>query len=268
VSQHGLEGLYAPPARAGVTDLIDGRSGAPVEVTQQKLTALAGRLRTAEAERDTWRRKYNSAVRERERERSRADAMAHSRSYLLGRAIVLLVRNPIKNTPKVVRAALRRLVHRRRLVASAAQQVPRQPVAPVAAAKRVKPPAARGAIPPVLSETLPVHAYVAFGLDLDGLRSLARAVGQCALATGGHVPLVITDMPSFSLLRETGVAIEYVPSRHSWNVHRPDVGWEAFQAERLGRLLKVHQVTRTFFVNRTEPLNIAQLLAINSDTQS
>lgn len=232
----------------------------------QKLEATAMRLRAVEADRDSWRGKYRAAIRERDRDRARLDILLNSESYRLGLTIVMLVKSPIKTVLRLIRAIVR-------LIATCWTFVTRRPspttVAPPASAAPPPPqqPAAKAnAKPqrPVLSDRMPVYAYVACGLDLDGLRSLARVVGQVALASGNHVPLIVTDQPDFSLLRDTGLAIEYVPDRQTWQRHRPELDWDQFYADRLGQLMRVHHPTRIYFVETTNVLTRQRLLALNT----
>jgi len=116
---------------------------------------------------------------------------------------------------------------------------------------------------PVLSETLPVCAYVAFGLSSDKLRVLGRVVAQAALVSGDHVPLIVTDCATFSMLRDTGLAIEYVPDQSVWQSHRRDVAWTTFRSDRLRQLVKIHQPARVVYVWGDRIPELADLLAFD-----
>jgi hypothetical protein len=237
---------------------------------QEKLIAATGRLQGLEADRDAWRRKYRNAVRERDRERSALAAVLQSRSYRLGRALAMLVRHPIRSAPKLARAVARlALQHLRPTVprsASVGQNVQPEP-SPVAVVVPERLPSAEKKPRSVLSEVLPVYAYVARGFDLDSLRSLARAIGQSALIKGDHVPLIVTDQVQFALLRDTGLAIEYIPDREAWERHRRDLDWDDFYADRLGHLLRIHQPTRTFFLDQATALPLSFLLALHLEAK-
>lgn len=247
------------PAGGGEDDVAEALRRAKV-----KLAEVATRMQNIEAERDNWRKKYRSAVRSRDHHQSVAEAMARSGSYRLGRAIVSMVRNPVQTTPQLMRAASRRLRAPRVAAVSASPIV--QETKPVA--KAVTPAAAKARPAdgprPVLSETLDVYAYVALGMDFQDLRAMVRAIGQCAMVVGNHVPLVITDVTEFSMLRDTGMAIEYVPNRVVWERHRDDLDWNSFQSERIGRLIRVHRPARTIFLNPADPLDLPRLLALNA----
>jgi hypothetical protein len=73
--------------------------------------------------------------------------------------------------------------------------------------------------------------------------------------------VVVTDSPAFSLLRNLGVLLEYVPDRLTWQQHRADLDWDDLLSTRLARLLGDHAVARTIVVDRREPPTLAQLLA-------
>lgn len=230
---------------------------------REKLETTAQRLRAVEAERDSWRRKYRAAVRQHERDKKTLEILLHSKSYRLGRTIVLMVKSPLRTSWRLIRALFRLVVPRRPAPAAGTTG------AGTAGAGTAGAPAKRGkreADPrPVLSDRLPVYAYVAWDMDLDDLRSLARAAGQAAAASGNHVALIVTDVPQFSMLRDTGLAIEYIPDHDTWTSHRPDIDWDEFRGERLGQLLRVHRPARTLFVDRADVLTVPRLLALHAE---
>lgn len=55
-----------------------------------ELAALAGRLRTCEAERDDWRARHDEAARDRDQQRDTLRALRGSRAYRLGRKLTAL----------------------------------------------------------------------------------------------------------------------------------------------------------------------------------
>ena len=112
-------------------------------------------------------------------------------------------------------------------------------------------------------QTLPVCAYVAFGLRSDKLRALGRVVAQAALVSGDHVPLIVTDCATFSMLRDTGLAIEYVPDQSVWQSHRRDIAWTTFRSDRLRQLVKIHQPARVVYVCGDRIPELADLLAFD-----
>lgn len=241
------------------------------EQLRAQLTAALVRVRELERDREVLRRRYSAAIRERDHHRAAADTLARSRSYRLGRTLVLLVKNPIKTSRRILRALVRRL--KGRLAAgvtgsarSVSDNVRSGPAAAAEPAIKISSTGAAETRKPVLSDKLPVYAYIALGFDLDSLRSLARTVAQCALVTANHVPLIVTDVSAFFLLRDTGLAIEYVPGSEALWRHRDDFRSSAFLSDRLAELFRVHLPSRTFFVSREYPLELPQLLGLCVDT--
>jgi len=73
-------------------------------------------------------------------------------------------------------------------------------------------------------------------------------------------PVVVTDSSSFSLLRDLGVLLEYLPDRATWDRHRPDEPWNDVLTRRLAQLYRDHDTARTIIVDRTQPPSLADLL--------
>jgi hypothetical protein len=208
-----------------------------LERARWELAAMAGRLRSLEEKLAEEERNAESMRKERDRERRRADRLRDSESYRLGYGLVSLVKDPVHSVPRLSRAVLRRLSGRNRA--------------------GVRPPATR---PPVAPQRPPVHLYVVIGLDGDGVRDFVATLQQRLLVTPDHKPVVLTDNPSFSLLREQGVLLEYLPDRETWEKHRPDRAWEDVLSERLTRLYSDHGSVRTIIVDRSHPPTLADLL--------
>lgn len=201
---------------------------------------LAARLRAVEADRDAWRRRAEAAQRDADQHARKLKAVENSESYKLGRAVASLVRNPVKSSPQLLRKAFRRL-----------RPTPRA-LPPAPAAKAAKPP-----------RRLPTHVYVALGFDDAGLRTLVKAAAQCAEITMDHTPVVVTDNPTFSLLRNLGVIFEYLPDADTWHRHRAD-DWEPVLAERLAQVFRAHRSQRTVLVDPADPPGLAKLLGLNA----
>jgi hypothetical protein len=206
-----------------------------LERARWELAALTGRLRTVEAERDDWRTRHDDAARDRDRQRDLVRALQRSGSYRVGRAIVSLARNPVRTPPHLVGQAVRRLRYR--------------PVATLAEPRRRRP-----------AEPVPAHVYLAFGLAPEDLGAFLRALRQRVLVDADHVPVVVTDCPSFRALRTPGVVLEYVPDAETWRRHRPEACWEDVLADRLARLFRDHGCARTVIVDRDDPPTLADLL--------
>ncbi|GIF02941.1 hypothetical protein [Actinoplanes siamensis] len=209
-----------------------------LEKLRWEIAALAGRLRSAQLERDSWRARCERLTEQRDREREKARKLRGSGSYRLGRAIVSLARDPFRTSPRLVRGLARRLRPR----AGGVPAVPGQSSSTPSAKRR------------------PAHLYVAIGLDHDALRGLLVTIGQRLLVTPDHRPVVLTDDPAFSLLRKLGVLMEYLPDRATWERHRPDRAWDDLLAERLARLCRDHDTERTVVVDRLHPPTLAELL--------
>ncbi|HEU4347697.1 MAG TPA: hypothetical protein VFR35_07905, partial [Actinoplanes sp.] len=107
---------------------------------------------------------------------------------------------------------------------------------------------------------LPAHAYVAIGLRPESLRALTRALAQRIVVNADHVPVVVTDCPSFRFARVPGVVLEYVPDAGTWQRHRPDVRWDDLLTDRLARLFRDHGCVRTAVVDPDHPPTLANLL--------
>jgi hypothetical protein len=65
------------------------------------------------------------------------------------------------------------------------------------------------------------------------------------------------------MLRDTGLAIEYVPEQSVWQSHRTHVDWPTFRAERLRHLIKLHQPARVVFVCVDRIPQLTDLLALD-----
>jgi hypothetical protein len=206
-----------------------------LERARWELAALSGRLRTVEAERDGWRDRHHDAARDRDRQRDLIRALQRSGSYRVGRTLAALARNPVRTPPRLVGRAVRRLRYR----PSAALPEPRlrRPADPV-----------------------PAHVYLAFGLAPEDLGAFVRALRQRVLVDADHVPVVVTDCPSFRAMRTPGVVLEYLPDAATWQRHRPETSWDAVLADRLARLFADHGCARTVIVDRDDPPTLADLL--------
>lgn len=217
-----------------MTDFVDAETPAfeqrdrALERARWELAALAGRLRTIEAERDDWRGRHDALVSDRDRQRDLVRAMQRSGTHRVGRALTALARDPIDTVQRL----------RRRPA----------PVA-VSASRRARP-----------AEPVPAHVYLAFGLAHEDLGAFLRAVRQRVVVDADHVPVVVTDCPSFRRLHTPGVVLEYVPDARTWQRHRPEVGWDDVLADRLARLFADHGCARTVIVDRDDPPTLADLL--------
>jgi hypothetical protein len=150
---------------------------------------------------------------------------------------VSLAKDPLRTIPRLTRAVLRRLRGRRG--AGGASGVRKAP----AAAQRP-----------------PAHLYVAIGLDIAAVREFVLTLRQRLLVNPDHRPVVVTDCPSFALLRDLGVLIEYLPDRATWERHRPDRPWDDVLTQRLSRLYRDHETARTVIVDAAQPPSLADLL--------
>jgi hypothetical protein len=212
---------------------------------QREAAVLTGRLRAVEADRDAWRRRAEQAQQDRVRQQQRLRTLERSGSYRLGRAVVSLVRNPVRSSPALLRTAIRRMV-------------------PAALRRRAGGPVAAPRKKAAAAKRIAVHVYVALGFDDAGLRALVRAAAQCAQVTLDHTPVVVTDNASFSLLRNLGVVFEYVPDRSTWERHLDGADWDAFLADRMAQVFRAHHSDRTIVVDPTDPPGLASLLVLNA----
>jgi hypothetical protein len=201
-----------------------------------ELAAMAGRLRTLEGRLAEEQQNAEDARKERDRERRRADRLLGSESYRLGFSLVSLVKDPVHTVPRLARAVLRRLRDR----------------GPAATPVKTR--------PPVAAQRPPVHLYVLIGLDEEGLRDFVLTLRQRLLVNPDHRPVVVTDSPSFSLLRDLGILLEYLPDRATWDRHRPDEPWNEMLTRRLAQLYRDHDTARTIVVDRAQPPTLADLL--------
>ncbi|GIE80200.1 hypothetical protein Aph02nite_61500 [Actinoplanes philippinensis] len=187
------------------------------------MQSLVVRLRTIEQERDAWRSRCAGLASERDEEREAARRLRGSGSYRLGRGLVRLARDPL------------RLMRRRG----------RGPATPRRRTVK-RPPQAR--------------LYVAIGLDLDRLREFTGTVRRRLLVEPDHRAVILTDNPEFSLLRGSGVILEYLPDRATWERHRPDRPWDVVLSERLSRLFAEHDATDVVFVDPERPPTLPEML--------
>jgi hypothetical protein len=197
-----------------------------LSLARWEAATLSGRLRCLEDERD-------EAVRERDRNRELVLALRRSRSYRLGRALVDLARDPVRNGPTIAGRAARLLR--------------RRPDLP--AARRKPAPA-----------SVPARVYVAVGLSGPASYALVRALRQRILVDADHVPVVVTDQPTLRGLRVPGVVLEYLPDPRTWERHEPGPGWEALLAGRIAQLCRDHRAARTVVVDPRDPPTLARLL--------
>jgi hypothetical protein len=203
------------------------------------LAAAEERLHRLRASRDAWRIGCELALGERNEARRLARTVSVSRSYRLGRVIVSLVKNPARTARRLTR----RLVTRSRRYAR--HRLLRRAAEPSAKAARRS----------------PVRLYLALGQDPPALRSFVRAVAGYAVVTGAQPPVVVTDNPTFSLLRNLGVILEYLPDRRTWGRHRDEADWDRFLARRLARLQRDYGVDRAIVVDPLQPPDVAALIA-------
>ena len=205
------------------------------ERARWELAAMAGRLRSLEAQLVEEQENADAMRKQRDRERHRLDRLRHSESYRLGYGLVSLVKNPVRTVPRITRAVLRRM--------RGGRPAPR--LEPIRRTVVVRPPA---------------HLYVAIGLELGAVREFVLTLRQRLLVSPDHRPVILTDCPSFALLRDLGVLLEYLPDRATWERHRPDRPWDDVLTQRLSRLYQDHDTTRTVIVDRTQPPTLADLL--------
>jgi hypothetical protein len=205
-----------------------------IERARRELATMADRG-LAECHRENER-----LTRDLAREREYTRALRQSDTYRLGKATVSLVKHPVRSAPRLTRAVLRRLRSANRRTAA---------VLPAS-----RPGGSAGAV------RLPVHLYVAIGLDVEALRTFLQTLNQRLLVNADHTPVVVTDCPAFSLLRKLGVVLEYLPGRQTWQQHRPDLPWDDVLSERLSRLYRDHGSVRTVIVDRRHPPTLAELL--------
>lgn len=110
------------------------------------------------------------------------------------------------------------------------------------------------------ADPVPAHVYLAFGLAHEDLGAFLRAVRQRVVVDADHVPVVVTDCPTFRDLRLPGVVLEYVPDPGTERRNRPGVCRAEVLADRLARLVAGHGCARTVIVDRDDPPTLADLL--------
>lgn len=208
----------------------------------------------------------------------RVAALEASVSYRLGHAIVLSVTRPLAAIKRLVaflfRQVYRRLSHetRRRLLGWGEDHLPAGVMRrarslnrtlkpgsadrPRSSSQPSRQPPARTAL---LSNELPVHGYLLFGVEDLELRRLVRSVRMAALVHGDHVPLIITDSLAFGHLRAEHVAFEYVPGPEQWDLTDPATDWGTFLRSRLAHLRATHDLDQSFVVAGDHRLTDAML---------
>lgn len=202
--------------------MFDEPAAADLALARWEVATLTGRLRCVEDERD-------AAVRDRDRNRELVLALRRSRSYRLGRALVELARDPVRNGPAIARRALRR-----------------------------RPPLPTGR--PRAPAPVPARVYVAIGLSRAGSHALIRALRQRVLVDADHLPVVVTDQPALRGLRVPGVVLEYLPDPATWSRHDPGARWESLLAGRIAQLCRDHRAARTVVIDPRDPPTLARLL--------
>ena len=243
-----------------------------------EVATLTGRLRCVEAERD-------AAVRDRDRTRDLVRALRRSPSYRIGRVLVDLATDPVRNGPTIAGRAARRLRRRRFFAALRRGEAPSRGLRAVfrrgeasprglpsvfrrgeassrglpsvfrrgeaqARAVRRKPPAA----------AVPARVYVAVGLSRPASKDLVRALRQRILVDADHLPVVVTDQPSLCGLQVAGVVLEYLPDPQTWARHYPGSGWESLLAGRIAQLCRDYRAAGALVVDPRDPPTLARLL--------
>ncbi|MBU2662148.1 hypothetical protein KOI35_01375 [Actinoplanes bogorensis] len=204
--------------------MFDEPDAADLALARWEVATLTGRLRCVEDERD-------AALRDRDRNRELVLALRRSRSYRLGRALVDLARDPMRNGPSVARRLRRSEATRTRPDAT-----------PVAA-----------------------RVYVAIGLSLAGTHALVRALRQRVQVDADHLPVVVTDQPSLRGLRVPGVVLEYLPDPATWSRHDPGADWESLLAGRVAQLCRDHRAEGAVVIDPRDPPTLARLLESVTD---
>ncbi|MGK5678756.1 hypothetical protein [Actinoplanes sp. URMC 104] len=205
--------------------MFDEPEAVDLALARWEVATLTGRLRCVEDERD-------AAVRDRDRNRDLVLALLRSRPYRLGRTLVDLARDPVRNGPSIAGRAARRL--RRQ---AAIQSLPRPRAASV-----------------------PARVYVAVGLSRAGSHELIRALRQRVLVDADHLPVVVTDQPALRGLQVPGVVLEYLPDPQTWSRHEPQARWESLLAGRIAQLCRDHRAVRTVVIDPRDPPTLARLL--------
>ena len=205
-----------------------------LSLARWEVATLTGRLRCVEDERD-------AAVRDRDRNRELVLALRRSRSYRLGRPLVDLARDPMRQGPTMAGRAARRL--RRRPSSGLPSALPSEKGWRAGRLDRI-----------------PARVYVAVGLSGPASYALVRALRQRILVDADHVPVVVTDQPTLRGLRVPGVVLEYLPDPRTWERHEPGSGWETLLAGRIAQLCRDHRATRAVVVDPRNPPTLARLL--------
>ena len=198
-----------------------------LERARWELAALAGRLRTLEADRDAWRARHDEAVRERDRSQDLVHTLQRSRPYRVGRALLSLARPSGRVMSRLRRGAV-----------------------PAARPRSDKPPAGRA----------PTHVYVAIGLAPETLRRFTRALAQRIVVNDDHRPVVVTDCAAVRTARVPAVVLEYLPDARTWARHRPGTPWDDLLTDRLARVFRDYGCDRTAVVDPDRPPTLADLL--------
>jgi hypothetical protein len=107
----------------------------------------------------------------------------------------------------------------------------------------------------------PTHVYIAVGLRPETLRALTRTLSQRLTVAADHLPVVLTDSPSFRLARTAGVVLEYLPDARTWRRHRPGASWDDLLTERLTRIFVDFGCERAVVVDPDSLPTLADLLA-------
>lgn len=201
-----------------------------------EVATLTGRLACVEAERD-------AAVRDRDRGHDLIRALRRSPSYRIGRVLVDLATDPVRNGPTLAGRAARRLRRRRFLAAF------RRGEAQVRAARRTP-----------RAVAIPARVYVAVGLSRPASHDLVRALRQRILVDADHLPVVVTDQPSLRGLQVPGVVLEYLPDPQTWARHYPGSGWESLLAGRIAHLCRDYRAAGALVVDPRDPPTLARLL--------
>jgi len=235
------------------------------DVVDRKLAAASAHIRALEAERDRWRERYERA----RDERNEAFGMLGALSIVLRLGLVLAraITNPRVGIPHLARAVWRRIPAPARRPASRIVGGLRRRLARPGPVPQPSPDSraevqrlAAAPVPPFRRRS--TSTYLAFGYDIDQLRRLSRLAAQAASVTGDPSVLIITDCVDFSMLRDTGLLLEYVPDRATWAKHRGDADWESFRSQRVSQVTVAHHSVRTIVAPPGTISDLPGLLAL------
>lgn len=83
------------------------------------------------------------------------------------------------------------------------------------------------------AEALPVTLVIVLGTDRPTFETTVDEIARLQLITAGFRPVIVTDQPSFAVVRRYGYPMELLSPRDLWEAEDTDTSWDEYARERI-----------------------------------